>query len=337
MPAEQYFDDYVGIAQWAEHNGFDYVKITEHYLHPYGGYCPSPLTFLAAVAARTERIRLMTGCTLPVFHHPVQLASHAAMVDALSHGRLDVGFARAYLPHEFETFQVPMDGSRARFEATVQAVVRLWSEEGVTEETDYFRFRDATILPRPVQRPHPPVWVAAVKSEESFTRIGEMGFGLLINPSVASVDAANVERYRSAFQSHHGHKGWKPRVAASLPLLVAPTDEQANELADPLLRRYLDVWASAVEPWDDTASRDYATYTGMGRFIRSLTPKDCRLSGSAMIGSPERIVRRVTEFQEKLGVDVLLWQVDFGGASGEVARRSLELFVDQVADKISDL
>src|SRR6185312_9074176 len=104
--------------------GFDYVKMTEHYLGNYGGYCPSPLTFLAAVAGQTSRIRLMTGCVLPAFHHPVQLAAHTAMLDALSGGRLDVGFARAWLPYEFQALGVPLDSSRDRFEATIRAVLR---------------------------------------------------------------------------------------------------------------------------------------------------------------------------------------------------------------------
>jgi alkanesulfonate monooxygenase SsuD/methylene tetrahydromethanopterin reductase-like flavin-dependent oxidoreductase (luciferase family) len=120
--AADYYDDVLALSRAADEYGLDYVKMTEHYLGDYGGYCPSPLTFLAAVAAQTRRIRLMTGCVLPAFHHPVQLAAHAAMVDVISHGRLDIGFARAWLPYEFEALGVPLDTSRARYEATIRAV-----------------------------------------------------------------------------------------------------------------------------------------------------------------------------------------------------------------------
>src|SRR5262245_19626567 len=112
--ATGYYEDVLAIARLADEAGMHYVKMTDHYLGNYGGYSPSPLTFLAAVAAQTSQIRLMTGCVLPAFHHPIQLAAHAAMVDVLSHGRLDVGFARAWLPYEFAALGVSMDTSRDR-------------------------------------------------------------------------------------------------------------------------------------------------------------------------------------------------------------------------------
>ena len=123
--ARAYFDTALDLAARADAGGLHVVKKTEHHAHPYGGYCPAPLTFLAAVARCTRRVRLITGGILPVFHHPAQLAAEAAIVDGLSSGRLDVGFARAYLPYEFRLFDVPIDESRRRFIASVDAIVRL--------------------------------------------------------------------------------------------------------------------------------------------------------------------------------------------------------------------
>jgi alkanesulfonate monooxygenase SsuD/methylene tetrahydromethanopterin reductase-like flavin-dependent oxidoreductase (luciferase family) len=323
-----YYNEAFALSRLADDAGLDYVKMTEHYLHPYGGYCPSPLTFLAAVAAQTSTIRLITGCVLPVFHHPVMLASDIAMVDAISKGRLEVGFARAYLPHEFQTFQVPMDGSRQRFEATVAAVDRLLSEESVTEDTPFFAFRDATVLPRPTQAARPPFWVAAVQTPASFRRIGELGYGLLITPTGRDFDTSMVELYREAFATHHPDR--EPRVMASLPLLVAETDRAARELADPYLNRYLTVWGSAVSTWDNTVSSDYAQYTGLASTIRTLTAKDVRANGTAIVGSPEHVTDQIGRFVERTRCDGLLWQVDFGGFGGPAAARSTELFVDRV-------
>src|SRR6266480_2537562 len=90
-------------------------KSGEHYFHHYGGYSPNPIVFLAAAAQRTRRARLVTGAVLPAFNHPLKLAGEIAMLDALSHGRLDVGFARAFLPHEFHRFGRSPDESVARF------------------------------------------------------------------------------------------------------------------------------------------------------------------------------------------------------------------------------
>ncbi len=323
-----YYREVLDLCRLGDEAGLDYVKMTEHYLHPYGGYCPSPLTFLAAVAAQTRDIRLITGCTLPVFHHPVKLASYIAMVDAISHGRLEIGFARAYLPHEFETFGVPMDGSRARFEATIAAVDRLLTEVDVTEDTPYFAYRKATVLPRPTQSPRPPFWVAAVQTRASFQRIGELGHGLLITPTGREFDTSLLDLYRDTFRAHH--PGSRPRVMASMPLLVAETDQAAREIADPYLNRYLDVWASALESWDITVSTDYAQYTGLGSVVRTMTAKDVRATGTAVVGSPAHVVDTIGRFVERTGADGLLWQVDFGGMGGEPATRSVRLFLDEV-------
>lgn len=331
--ATEYYDDIIELSAMADESGFDYVKMTEHYLHPYGGYCPSPLTFLAAVAARTRQIRLMTGCVLPVFHHPIQLASHIAMVDALSAGRLEIGFARAYLPYEFEAFEVPMDGSRARFEATINAVDRLLTSENVDEVTPFFQFRNATVLPRSTQRPRVPFWIAAVQTPASFVRIGEMGHGLLITPSGTSFDHSLVDVYRESFRKNHPDR--EPQVAASVPILVAGTDQEARRIADPYLATYLEVWSSALTSWESKVSTDYANYTGAGHAIGAMTAKDMRVSGSAVVGSPEHVIDRLGRFQEQVGADVLLLQCDFGGLGGSESRQSIEYFTTQVRPKLA--
>lgn len=130
--AVEYFQNALTLSQFADEAGFKTIKMTEHYLHSYGGYCPSPLMFLASVAAITTNIRLMTGCILPVFHHPLQIAANSSMLDAISKGRLDVGFARAYLPYEFSAFEIDMDESRDKYQETIAAVKKLWTEKNVS-------------------------------------------------------------------------------------------------------------------------------------------------------------------------------------------------------------
>ncbi|MGH4035632.1 LLM class flavin-dependent oxidoreductase [Actinomycetota bacterium Odt1-20B] len=334
--AREYYEDVLRISRLADEAGLDYVKMTEHYLKEYGGYCPSPLTFLAAVAAQTSRIRLMTGCVLPAFHHPIQLAAHTAMVDALSGGRLDVGFARAWMPYEFAAFGVSMDESRDRFNDTIAAVLRLWTEEKVSEDSPFFSFRDATSLPAPVQRPHPPVWGAAVRSRQSFAWLAEQGFGLLVTPPPRQQDLAGVrdlvEVYLDTFEDVHGDApdAPRPRVAVSIPLYVAETDDEAYATADPLLREYLTVWAEAAEAWMHTSSKDYPTYSQMALTLRNLDIADFRSLGTAVVGSPATVLERARRLQEFLSVDTFLWQVDFGGQDGPTMERSFRLFADEV-------
>ncbi|HEX6372879.1 MAG TPA: LLM class flavin-dependent oxidoreductase [Longimicrobium sp.] len=330
-PAD-YFADALELAAMADAGGLRAVKMTEHYLHAYGGYCPSPLGFLAAVAARTDRIRLMTGCILPAFHHPLQIASDAAMVDALSGGRLEVGFARAYLPYEFAAFGVPLDESRARFEATIDAVVRLWTEPEVNVETPFFRLAAATSLPRPTQRPHPPVWCAAVRTPESFEWGGRRGFGLLVSALRAPDHAlpGMIAAYRRTYREHHPHAPGGERVAISVPLFVAPSDARAARESTPYLRHYLGVWAGAAGAWEGVEGKDYPGYAGMAAVIRAATPEGMRRERSAVVGSPARVREVAQWLAEVVGVDEVLWQLDFGSMPHELASRSLALFLDEV-------
>ncbi len=330
LSATDYFRMLLDLSVLGDQAGMSHAKITEHHLCDYGGYCPSPLIFLSAVAARTTRIRLMTGCLLPVFHHPVHLAGETAMLDAMSGGRLDVGFARAYLPHEFEAFEVAMDGSRERFVDTVTTVRRLWSENDVTVETPHFSFQNATIRPRPVQQPHPPVWIAAVRSRSSFAWAGEQGYGLLVTPALTPLEemADHIAVYRETHLAA-GHAE-PPRVLASLPLFVGATGAEARAAADPLLQHYLDVWAESTNAWTSTKSTDYLGYTGMERAIRAMTPERFRTSGSAVIGEPDEVVDRIRGIADVLDVDGFLWQVDFGAVDPATALGNVDRFCEHV-------
>ncbi|MFI1801106.1 LLM class flavin-dependent oxidoreductase [Streptomyces sp. NPDC020379] len=335
--AADYYRDVLALTRFADRAGIDYVKMTEHYLGEYGGYCPSPLTFLAAAAAQTTDIRLMTGATLPAFHHPIQLAAHISMVDALSEGRLDVGLGRAWLPYEFEALGVPIDESRPRFEATTRAMLRLWTEENVTEDTPFFSYRDATSLPPVTQSPHPPLWGAAVRSPESFTWLGEHGLGVMLALAPLKKDVGVsryvINLYRDAFTPGDGGHA-APRIALSTPLYVARTDDEAYRAAEPLYREYMAVWSEAAASWKTTTSDQYAGYDQMGAHARHLTDFDVRRHGTAVIGSPGTVAERILALREEYGVDTFLWQVDFGGQNLDQMQASLRLYVDEVLPRL---
>src|SRR6202041_3262558 len=145
--AEQYFREALDIAEEADRLGFSHIRIVEHYFHHYGGYSPNPVVFLAAAAQLTKTARLVTGAVLPAFNNPLKLAGELAMLDALCDGRLDIGFARAFLPHEFRRFGVSLDESRARFDEGVAQVRLLLEAENVTSEGRFHSFRNITSLP----------------------------------------------------------------------------------------------------------------------------------------------------------------------------------------------
>src|SRR5438309_8105658 len=128
----EYFREALTLAEEADRLGYTHIRIVEHYFHYYGGYSPNPMLFLAAAAQRTRQARLVTGAVLPVFNHPLKLAGEIGMLDAISEGRLDVGFARAFLPHEFRRFGISPNESVARFREGIEQVELLLSRDNVT-------------------------------------------------------------------------------------------------------------------------------------------------------------------------------------------------------------
>ena len=331
--AADYFKDALALCEIADEAGLKTVKMTEHYLHAYGGYCPSPLAFLAAVASRTKNIRLMTGCILPAFHHPIQIAAETAMLDALSYGRMDIGFARAYLPYEFSAFGIDMNSSRERYTATIDAVTQLWTKPNISLSTPYFSFENATNFPEVVQKPHPPIWCAAVMSRQSFAWAGEQGHSLLVSPPPDSLDKLkeNIHVYRDAYaESQHSAKK-KPYVAISLPLYIAESEHLATRESQLYIKHYLEVWADAAQSWAQTSSQDYPGYNNLGSFLKAHA-SDEKINHSPLffVGTPEIIREKIPAIKNTLAVDQILWQIDFGAQPFATSERTLRLFLEEV-------
>src|SRR5256714_7961485 len=143
-----YSQQCVRIAERADVLGYSSIKTVEHSFYDYGGHSPNPCVFLSAVAARTRRIRLITGAVIPAFHHPAHLGGHLAMLDNMSNVRLDAGFGRAFLPKEFEVYGVPMSEWRERFEEAIGIIRNLWVREKFSVKGKFWTLEDVRLLPR---------------------------------------------------------------------------------------------------------------------------------------------------------------------------------------------
>src|SRR5438128_2391505 len=161
----------------AEAAGFDSVWLGEH--HNSAVLHPTPLVRLAAIASRTQRLRLGTGVLLLPLYHPLAVAEEAAMVDVISRGRLVLGVGTGYAPEEFAAFDVSIKERGSRMDEAVPLIKRLWSEEKVTHEGRHYRMTNATVSPRPVQRPGPPLWFAGwvAPAIRRAARLGEAWLG----------------------------------------------------------------------------------------------------------------------------------------------------------------
>lgn len=331
----EYFAQCLRLAERADQLGFNSVKTVEHYFFDYGGHSPNPIVFLAAVAARTARIRPITGAVIPAFNHPVKLAAELAVLDNLSNGRLDVGFGRAFIPKEFEVFGVSMDESRARFEEGIDIVTRLWTEDRVSYQGKFHQLRDVHLNPRPVQTPHPPIWVASVASVESFVWAGRRGYNVMVVPYAGSMAKVRdmVHAYREAWRDA-GHVPGAEQVQSSLHCYIAETRREAIEAARPRVERYIEVFGEAVASWASHEVAQYASYGKMVESIARTTIESMLHDRQALIGTPEDVVEQLRYHREVFGEFEPSIQINFGGIGHSEASRTLELFASRVMPEL---
>jgi alkanesulfonate monooxygenase SsuD/methylene tetrahydromethanopterin reductase-like flavin-dependent oxidoreductase (luciferase family) len=334
--AEIYFDEALRLSVLAEELGFSHVRTVEHYFRPYGGMTPSPIVFLSAVAARTNRVRLVTGAILPVFNHPIKIAGETAMLDAISHGRLDVGFGRAFLPEESDAFERPMDQSRARFEGGIAAVRRLWTERDVVYEDAFYKFGPVTSSPRPVQRPHPPIFIAAVGTPASFEWAGRQGHRLMVVPYLSDFEELhrNLGLYREAFAAANPGRAVPP-VQMSFHLHAAETDRQAVLEATPQMEQYVGLFKASASAWRGRRSSAYPGYEELVHQLETMTMERVQRERRAFIGSAATIAELIQSAVELFG-DIepslsMLW----GNMPYPAAERSLRLFAGDVMPQFS--
>ena len=159
--------------------------MTEHHFHEYGGTIPDPATFLSVVASRTTRIRLGIAIVVLPLHNPLEVAESYAMVDVISGGRLNFGIGRG-TPIELEHVGIGYEDSVLRLREGTEIIRQGWSGEALDFAGKLFNYKGIRLLPKPVQQPHPPVWVAASRSDDTYRWAGEQGFHLLTLPTCMS-------------------------------------------------------------------------------------------------------------------------------------------------------
>jgi alkanesulfonate monooxygenase SsuD/methylene tetrahydromethanopterin reductase-like flavin-dependent oxidoreductase (luciferase family) len=333
--ARDYWQEALHLVGLVDRYGYSHVRTIEHYFNAYGGYSPNPIVFLAAAAQITRKARLVTGAVLPAFNNPLKLAGEIAMLDALCNGRLDVGFARAFLPHEFAHFGVALDESRARFDEGMEQVRRLLEEETVTATGRFHSFRGVTSLPRPTQLPRPPFYVAALASKESFERTGAAGHGIMAIPMAGGAMAELIGTYREAW-ARAGHAG-HGTVMLAFHMLCHAEQQEAERIARDPLERYLRSLVAAASAW--TSGTSSADYKGYDQVIAALAREtfDTQVEKcAAWIGTPERILDTIATYQRQVGgFEIASLQVNFNDLPLAAAEASMRLFGERVLPRVS--
>jgi alkanesulfonate monooxygenase SsuD/methylene tetrahydromethanopterin reductase-like flavin-dependent oxidoreductase (luciferase family) len=333
--ARDYWQEALHLVALVDRYGYHHVRTVEHYFLPYGGYSPNPVVFLAAAAQVTRHARLVTGAVLPAFNNPLKIAGELAMLDALSDGRLDCGFARAFLPHEFQHFGVKLDESRARFDEGVAQVRLLLEAENVTSEGRFHSFRNITSLPRPTQSPRPPFYVAALGTRESFERAGANGYGIMAIPMAGGPMRDLIGTYRDA-RAAAGHAG-AGSVMLAFHMLCHENQSEAEDLARGPINRYLQSLVHAASDW--TSGAKSVDYPGYEQVIASLARETFETQVekcAAWVGTPERILDTIAAYRAEIGeFEVASLQVNFNDLPLAAAEASMRLFGERVLPRLA--
>ena len=233
----------------AEELGFDAVWLAEHHFQWYG--IATDLMVIAGwVAARTQRVRIGTAIVVLPFHNPVRLAEQTATIDLMSGGRLDFGVGRGYQAAEYAGFGLSMDESRASFNECMEVLLKAWTEETFSYDGQYTKVNDVTVLPKPVQKPHPPVLVGGGLPDGA-RRALAYGDGWMPHakrPTYRLLD--KLAEYRemekaarrtlpiTAFGAEHDPSAWGAYRDAGIDRIVLSINSEASDAVLPQLDRW---------------------------------------------------------------------------------------------------
>jgi alkanesulfonate monooxygenase SsuD/methylene tetrahydromethanopterin reductase-like flavin-dependent oxidoreductase (luciferase family) len=246
-----------------------------------------------------------------------------------------VGFARAFLPHEFMRFGISPDESRARFVEGMEQVRLLLEQERVSHHGQFHSFRDITSLPRPTQKPRPPFWVAALGTPQSFVDAGRAGHSVMAIPLAGGRMKELIGLYREAWIAA-GHPG-RGRVMLAFHMLCAATRAAAIAAAQAPLNRYLQTLVAAAASWTQgLSSKDYPGYDKIVEGLRAETFETQVAKGAAWVGSPEDIADAIAAYVERVGdFESASLQVNFSTIPADVAEHSARLFAENVMPRFA--
>jgi natural product biosynthesis luciferase-like monooxygenase protein len=315
----------------AEVLGFDSVWPAEHHFSEYG-LCASPALSLAAIARRTRRIRLGTGVVVLPFNHPVRVAEDYAMLDNLSNGRVELGVGRGYQPSEYRGYGIDQTRSRELFDESIEIIRRAWTRERLDFEGEHYRFHDVEVRPRPYQKPHPPIWLAAL-SEETYEKAGRLGFNLLCSPVFGGslqVARDRICRYREALE-RHGHEAASREVGALVMVYAGKTQEEARaDFAEPVLW-YFHTFGKYVAPKvGQPPIEGYEWYTQIRDMASAVEWEQLLAHGAVVCGETDYVSERIAEIRDVVGITHFLCWTRLGGLAEEKVRGHMERMRDRV-------
>jgi natural product biosynthesis luciferase-like monooxygenase protein len=302
----------------ADELGYQDVWLTEHHFDVYGGTVPNPAVLGALVAARTRRIRIGTAVAVLPLHNPLSVGEDFAMLDVISGGRLDFGLGRGSVQREAEEFGLTDTSATLTAEAA-ELIIKLWRDERVEHRGTHFQANGIRLLPRPIQRPHPPIWVGASRTPDTFAWAGRQGFHLMVLPYMMppSEMKERLDIYWGAARQA-GHDLSRLEVMAKFHVLVADSAAEASRVAGPAYDNYQEIASARTRrerlPWRLGSTWDQH-----------------RAENKVIGGTPEDCIEQIGYWQDTLGLTHIGGTFHFGGLDQAATLHSLDLFARHVS------
>ncbi|HLG88924.1 MAG TPA: LLM class flavin-dependent oxidoreductase [Alphaproteobacteria bacterium] len=322
----------VALIEYLEEMGFDGVWVAEHHFRDYG-LCNNIPALLSFMAARTSKLRLGTGVIVLPLHNPVLVAEEIAQLDLLSDGRVDFGIGRGYQAGEFGKFGVDISEARDRFDEAVDLILKLWRDDVVNFDGKFYQCHDASLKPKPVQRPRPPTYVAAI-SPDTVKRVAVRGLPILGDP-VATF--RNLGRAAETWRTEMDANGFSKDgidLCCMRTVYVAETNEKARaDLHDFESKfdrsRIVNAQNAPIDPKTGQIAKGYEFWEN--RYLKGGTlTDDFRWDQLEVIGDPARVVSQIQTLQE-LGYTNIM--CDFGSTRPmplSDMRKIIKLFAEEV-------
>jgi len=325
------YDEYLAEIELAEELGYDEVWLAEHHFSQYS-ILPSPNLILANLAARTERIRLGNMVSVLPFYDPLRLAEEVAMLDHLTHGRLNFGIGSGVRPDEFERYRIPMSEAKARFHESLDVILTAFRQERFDYDGQYYHYTDAVLTPRPLQQPFPPLYVAA-QSPDSVQWCAERGLSVAQMYMPLEVAGRSAAAYRAALPPAGAGELGRPSLRLFRPIYVAETAERARAEAEPEFYRFFRLFSRSEDPrYVEPSPEGWRHHVGTA--LRRLGPLDFNeldAEDITIFGDPARVRDKLGRLREVVGPDGFCGVFAFGRLSHEQVSRSLRLFAEEVA------
>jgi alkanesulfonate monooxygenase SsuD/methylene tetrahydromethanopterin reductase-like flavin-dependent oxidoreductase (luciferase family) len=322
----------------ADDLGFDGVCVNEHHQNAYG-LMPSPNLIAATLARQTRNVKIaVVGNALPLYDPPTRVAEEFAMIDNISGGRLIAGFVVGGGP-EYYSFGVNPAQARERFQEAHDLIIQAWTESGPSEfYGKHFRLRYLNTWPKPVQKPHPEIWIPGIGSIETMQFVARKRYAYMGIPYFhISVFERTFAQFREACEA----EGYTPDPRQSgwlAPIYVAETDDEARRQYEEhfwyFARRLLP--GITINPPGYTSMKSWeGILRGMSKFALHLETWDEVIDGTyAVVGSPDTVYDRLEETLTRLGTGNLLGLFQLGSLPADLTRRNLELFAAEVLPRL---